>query len=115
MGDFAKDPLKGGFVAKLASIPLASAAGLEIAEAAPAATTAGETAIGSATTLMERGVIRLQATALNNPIGSYIAGFSMGYLGLPIPQGFGAVKLGAQHGQAANATVKVIKVLMSTP
>jgi hypothetical protein len=32
-----------------------------------------------------------------------------------LPQGFGAVKLGAQHGQAANAAVKVVKVLMGAP
>jgi hypothetical protein len=113
--DFANDPLKGGFVAQLASIPLAAAAAGSMLEAAPAAAGVTETAISSATNALERAAIRIQVTALNNPVGAYLTGFGLGYSGLPVPQGFGAVKLGAQHGQFANAAAKAIKVIVGSP
>ena len=85
IADFAADPLKGGFAADLASIPLTVASGGLAGKAAPAvarATVAGaRTAVGA----LEGAAVRAQVALSNSKNLSIVSGFTTGAAGLPKP------------------------------
>ena len=116
IGDFASDPTKGGFVAKLASIPvglIAAGAGIEVA---PTAVRAASSGSATAVRTMESALIRVQVTALNNPVGSYLTGFGLGFAGLPAPAGFGrAMQFGKQHGEFVKKAYQLTQTLFGAP
>ena len=80
IADFASDPLKGGFVADLASIPLT------VAGAGPAVVAGG--AVGAkATSALGRLAVRAQVALANDKGLSIGAGLVAGYNNLPVPAG----------------------------
>jgi hypothetical protein len=100
---FVSDPNKGGFVADLATVPLAAGT------IALAAESGVHRAVASTT---NRAIVRAQVAAFNNPVQSFAMGLGLGYAGVPVPQGFGpAMKAGGTVGKVLEKVVKVVQAI----